>query len=176
MTNERGEIRLCNLVATKAHSQFAVALDNLCKSLALYGHPQPSIIYTDNMLDKQFLEKSFPSLRNGVVPVDKYNHLESFAIPDNICIFVKNTVTSINDAMSTILDDLSETNDDQMVVVGFDTEWNVERSDMGRIIHRGGTAIVQIAYAERIYILQVCDFTFSLPHSQLTYDIRSQIW
>src|SRR5258705_12323051 len=109
MTNERGEIRLCNLVATKAHSQFAMALDNLRKSLALYGHPQPSIIYTDNMLDKQFLEKSFPSLRNGVVPVEKYNHLESFFIPDNICIFVKNTVTSINDAMSTILDDLSET-------------------------------------------------------------------
>lgn len=101
MTNERGEIRLCNLVATKAHSQFAMALDNLRESLALYGHPQPSIIYTDNMLDKQFLEKSFPSLRNGVVSIDKYNHLESFAIPDNICIFVKNTVTSINDAMST---------------------------------------------------------------------------
>jgi hypothetical protein len=155
VTNERGEIQSCNLVATKAHSQFTAALNNMRESLQLYGHNQPSIFYTDNMSDKMFLETSFPSLRENVVPIDKFSHLEPFRIPDGVHIRVKNTASSINDAISTILDDLSDTDNNQMVVVGFDTEWNVERSDTGRIVHRGGTATVQIAYADRIYVLQV---------------------
>jgi len=81
VTNERNEIRVCNFVATKSHSQFELALKNVRDSLSLYGHPQPALIYTDNMSDKQFLEDCFPSLCQDVTPVEKYGHLDELVIP-----------------------------------------------------------------------------------------------
>src|SRR6266516_5264262 len=76
VTNEKGEIRVCALVATKSHSQFEIALKSMQESLHLYGHSQPAIFYPDNMADKQFLEASFPSLREDIIPVEKYAHLD----------------------------------------------------------------------------------------------------
>ena len=61
-TNENSEIRCCNLVATKAHSQYELTLICVRNSLDLYSLSQPLLAYTDNMSDKGFLEKSFPSL------------------------------------------------------------------------------------------------------------------
>jgi hypothetical protein len=104
--NERNEICACNFVATKSHSQFEMALKDVNNSLKLYGHPQPSLFYTDNISDKKFLEDCFPSLRRGVTPVEKHGHLEEFIIPSNIPILVKNNTNAINDAMRTILDDI----------------------------------------------------------------------
>ena len=49
-------------MAMKSHLQFELALTNIWGLLNLYGHPQPALIYTYNMLDKQFLEDCFPSL------------------------------------------------------------------------------------------------------------------
>ena len=77
-TNENSEIRCCNLVVTKAHSQYELALIHVRNSLELYGLSQPLLAYTDNMSDKGFLEKSFPSLRIGVIPVEKYGDLEEY--------------------------------------------------------------------------------------------------
>src|SRR6201996_1547880 len=56
MTNERGELRICDLVATKTHSQIEQHLMQLNRSLSLYGHSQPQIIFTDNMADKPLLQ------------------------------------------------------------------------------------------------------------------------
>lgn len=156
LTNERNEIRVCNFVATKSHSQFELALKEVRSSLTLYGHPQPSLIYTDNMADKKFLEECFPSLRQGITPVEKYGHLEELIIPSSITILVKNNSNAINDAMRTILDDVPQ--DDGSIVVGFDSEWNVDVSAQGRVIRRGRTAIIQIAYKNRIYVLQVINY------------------
>jgi hypothetical protein len=55
VTNEKGEIRVCNLVATKSYSQFELALNRMRESLERYGHDQPAIFYPDNMSDKGFL-------------------------------------------------------------------------------------------------------------------------
>ena len=156
LTNEKNEIRVCNFVATKSHSQFELALTNVWGSLDLYGHPQPALIYTDNMSDKQFLEDCFPSLRQNITPVEKYGHLDELMVPPDITILVKNNTHSINDAMHTILDDVPE--DEGFIVIGFDSEWNVEVSPQGKVIQRGKTAIIQVAYVNRIYILQVIQF------------------
>ena len=153
VTNEKNEIRVCNFVATKSHSQFEMALKDVNNSLNLYGHPQPSLFYTDNISDKKFLEDCFPSLHRGVTPVEKHGHLEEFIIPPDVPIFVKNNPNAINDAMRTILDDIPQ--DQGSIVVGFDSEWNVDVSAQGRVTRRGRTAIIQIAYENRIYILQV---------------------
>ena len=153
VTNERNEIRVCNFVATKSHSQFEMALKDVNNSLKLYGHSQPSLFYTDNISDKKFLEDCFPSLRQGVTPVEKHGHLDEFIIPSNVSILIKNNTNAINDAMRTILDDIPL--DQGSIVVGFDSEWNVDVSAQGRVTRRGRTAIIQIAYKNCIYVLQV---------------------
>ena len=154
-TNENSEIRCCNLVVTKAHSQYELALIRVRNSLELYGLSQPLLAYTDNMSDKGFLEKSFPSLRTGVIPVEKYGDLEEYCLPVNVEIIVKSESSSINAAMETILDDVPSDDPDAQIIVGFDSEWNIEVSVGGRVHERGHTSIIQIAYKNRVYILQV---------------------
>ncbi|EKM74532.1 hypothetical protein AGABI1DRAFT_95562 [Agaricus bisporus var. burnettii JB137-S8] len=153
VTNEKGEIRICNFVATKSHSQFETALTRMWRSLEQYGHSQPVLFYTDNMANKQFLENSFPSLRNDVIPIEEYSHLQPLVIPSEIRIMPMDTVQSINHAISTILDDVPVDNGE--IAVGFDLEWNVELSPQGFVRCAGKTAVIQIAYKSRIYILQV---------------------
>lgn len=154
VTNEIGEIRLCVLVATKSHSAFEYALIQVRESLRLYGHPQPELFYTDNMSDRNLLESAFPSLREGVTPVEKYANLPPFSIPDDVCVNVYQTRSAIDAALSSVVDDIPS--DDSMpdLVIGLDMEWNVETTDIGAFI-RGEIAVLQIAYAGNIYILQV---------------------
>src|SRR6267378_7381117 len=128
MTNEKGEIRICALVATKSHSQFELALTRMRESLLLYGHTLPTVIYTDNIAsDKACLETAFPSLLCDVVPVEKYDFLEPLTLPSNIIVTVKDNPDAIDDAIRTILDSLLS-NGSGSIAVGFDTEWNVETS------------------------------------------------
>jgi hypothetical protein len=154
ITNEKGQIRVCNLVATKSHSQFELALNRMRESLLRYDHDQPQIFYTDNMADKDFLERCFPSLRESVISVEKYAHLDALEIPDNISVTVLQNAGAIDEVFRAILHDLPD-NEDQQLVLFLDSEWNVEISDRGYVTGRGATAILQIAYKERIYIIQV---------------------
>ncbi|KAF8237933.1 hypothetical protein L208DRAFT_1506381, partial [Tricholoma matsutake] len=125
MTNEKGEIRICNLIATKSHSQFELALQEMRRSLELYGHDQPSVFYTDNMANKEFLKKCFPSLQRDVVPIEKHSNLEPLSIPDHFQISVKQSATMINDAMRVLLDLLPDNDAPGTLVIGLDAEWNV---------------------------------------------------
>lgn len=160
MTNGKGEIRVFILVPTKAHSQFELAFTQVRESLQLYGHSQPQLIYTDNMADKHFLEKCFPSLLEDLVPVEKYSSLPILEIPDDVVVHVRKSISSIDDAMRTILDSLSTDGAPGTVVIGFDSEWNVDVSSHGHVQGRGETAIIQIAYERRVYVLQVDTFFF----------------
>ncbi|KAF8867530.1 hypothetical protein CPB84DRAFT_1859325 [Gymnopilus junonius] len=158
VTNEKGEICTCNLVATKAQLQYELALTHMHQSLSLYGHMHPLTFYTDNMADKPFLECCFPSLQNDVVPKEKYGDLKPFDIP-HIEILPKDSVLSINNAVHSILDDVPQ--DEGYLVIGFDLEWNVNPSGL-----RSKTAIIQIAYQNRVYILQISEMIRKgeLPH------------
>lgn len=125
------------------------------QSLELYGHSQPQLFYTDNMADKAFLEKCFPSLREDLVPVEKHSDLEPLSIPDDFQISVKKSATAIDDAMRTILEQLPDDESSESLVIGIDAEWNVEQSERGYVTGRGQTAVLQIAYKKQIYIMQV---------------------
>ncbi|KAJ7246127.1 hypothetical protein B0H12DRAFT_1235640 [Mycena haematopus] len=155
VTNHKGEIRVCNLVATKSHSQFELALTRMRHSLEIYGHSQPILFYTDNMGDKDFLERCFPSLRQGVVPVEKYSHLPALEIPGDIGVCVLKSLHEIDEAMRTILMDIPEDDNTRKITIFVDSEWNVETSQHGYVTGRGQTAILQIAYKNMIYILQL---------------------
>ena len=158
VTNKNGKIRTCCLVATKSHSQFEMALKELSNSLSLYGLKQPIIFFTDNMADRQLLMRVFPSLSAYSTPIEKYQHLPVFAIPVNIEPRICKAVSSINAAIDTILDDLSPQGNNTLVV-GFDTEWNVQTGPNDRVVGSGSTAIIQIAYKSQIWIFQVRYFT-----------------
>ncbi|KAG6835921.1 hypothetical protein H0H93_013330 [Arthromyces matolae] len=154
ITNEKGEIRGCNLVTNKTHSQYEPALIGIGESLDRYGHEQPELFYTDSMVDKEFLEKCFPSLKKDVVPIEKHSHLNELQIPDKIEISIKQSSTAIDDAMRTIIESLPD-DETGSVVIGLDAEWNVEVSQHGYVTGRGQTAILQIAHGTNIFILQV---------------------
>ncbi len=112
------------------------------------------------MSDKLFLENAFPSLRKNVIPVEKYAELEPLDLNESgFEIFLKDSTQSINDAIATILDDVPP--DDGFIAVGFDSEWNVELSPQGFVVHTGKTAIIQIAHKRQVYVLQASIQVFS---------------
>ncbi len=126
----------------------------MAESLDLYGHNQPQLFYTDNMADKSFLESSFPSLRNGVIPIEKYGDLEPFVLPSDVHILIRRDKPAINAALSTLIEHIPAEESDPELVIGYDCEWNCTLSDNGRQ-ERGEIAIIQIAFEKRVYILQV---------------------
>ena len=159
VTNQKAEIRVCDLVATKSHTQFELALKRMKESLKLYGHLQPKIFYTDNVWgDKQFLEESFESLRQDVVPVEKYSHLEALEIPQDIQVISKNSAAGIADVARIIIDSLPD-DDDSTITIGFDSERNVTfhlaPSDKGKGREQADTAVVTIGHNKHVYILQI---------------------
>ncbi|XP_006457870.1 hypothetical protein AGABI2DRAFT_215844 [Agaricus bisporus var. bisporus H97] len=173
LTNDFGEIRVCTLVATKSHEQFRAALENMKTSLVTYGHKPPSLFYTDNMADKQFLEEVFPSLREDVTPVEKHAHLPIFTIPESpeVLIHVKQATAAIDQAARTILDTIPIVDGglSGQIVVGLDIEWNAEVQPYGGVVRERTAAVVQIACGNVIYILQVGDL---LAAQQLPYQLR----
>ena len=106
------------------------------------------------MADKQFLEASFPSLQEDVVPVEKYAHLNALVLDAQIV--VKHSAQAINDIALSILDSIPD-GENSTIAVGFDTEWNVDLSQQQRGAGQRATAIIQLAYGKQVYILQVCE-------------------
>ena len=152
VTNEWGQARVVALVATKAHSQFEIALKQMSKSLTLYGHCQPELMYTDDMKDKGFLEMCIESLKKDIHPIDKYSSLPIFTLSGKAALVVKSTGTQIQQALGTIIEDAANSNS-KPIVVGFDVKWNVDLTP-GQF-HIGKPAVIAIAYGSRIYILQI---------------------
>ncbi|KAF7324049.1 3'-5' exonuclease domain-containing protein [Mycena kentingensis (nom. inval.)] len=153
VTNEKGEILVCVFVATKSHSQYEDALRKLAHDLVVYGHNLPEVFYTDNMVDKPMLEKLFASLREGVSPVEKHSNLPMFIDPP--CVEnpdVLDSETSINNVCRSIL---SEVPENGTLVVGFDSEWNLEVAPYGAVTGRGPPAVIQIAFKDRVYVFQI---------------------
>jgi hypothetical protein len=154
VTNQIGQIRVLAFVATKSHTEFESALINMRNSLKMYGHSQPKVFYTDNpAADKQFLESTFESLTEDVVPVERYPTLKPFSLPDGVRISIHSTKSSMEGACARITDDLDPMDESIYLKLALDGEYNV------RMVHGGGpepTSIIQIAYKNWIDNFQVC--------------------
>ncbi|KAE9398130.1 hypothetical protein BT96DRAFT_883255, partial [Gymnopus androsaceus JB14] len=175
VTNDKGEIRVCNFVATKSHSQFTDSLKRMRESLELYGHEQPQVFYTDNMADKAMLEECFPSLLESVNPVEKYSQLPLFKIPAEVSVHTLDLSSAMDNALQAIMSDLPVLGG--YLVVGFDSEWNVDVSGDGRVRGRGPTAVIQIALQDKILILKIGEQLASrnLPQQLLMFLRESRI-
>lgn len=56
---------------SKANDGWAPVLQGILPSLRDYGHPEPKVVFTDNIRgDKDQLRAIFPSLSVGVTPVE----------------------------------------------------------------------------------------------------------
>jgi len=141
------------MVATKAHAQSEYALKQMLESLKMYGHDEPWTFYTDNISDKAFLKKFFPSLKLCITPIDKFSELPEFKIPTHIQIFKKSSVSQIEIALATIQELLVELPESENLTIGFDLEWNVDITP-GKGRH-GKTAVAMIAHDNIIYLLQI---------------------
>ncbi|KAF7290249.1 3'-5' exonuclease domain-containing protein [Mycena indigotica] len=175
VTNEKGEIVVCVFVATKSHSQFDDALQRLAHDLEFYGHCLPEVFYTDNMVDKAMLERIFLSLLEAVIPVEKYSHLPLFDTPSFVCNpIVLDSETSINNTIQAILEDVPDHGE---IVVGFNSEWNVDMTQYGRFNGNSPPAVIQIAYREAVYILQVGEMLSraSLPNQLVNFLCHAQV-
>ncbi|EDR15529.1 uncharacterized protein LACBIDRAFT_321428 [Laccaria bicolor S238N-H82] len=157
MTNEFGEIRICDLVPTKAHSQFDIALTRMNHSIKLFGLEPPRIIFTDNLADKPMLERHFPSLKEGVRPVNSLGDLPVLQLPSGCIPKVFQTATQINSAILSFIDTFSHLDGDKLVV-GLDTEWD-------------------IAYGNEVWIFQLSEHIAngSFPAQLSTFLANSQI-
>ncbi|KAG6856426.1 hypothetical protein H0H87_004552 [Tephrocybe sp. NHM501043] len=104
---------------------------------------------------------------NDVVAVEKYSHLPAVSLPASRPI-VLNSATEINNVIRGILDDVPVSGH---IVVGFDSEWNIDTSAMGNVVARGPPAVIQIAYMEKIYVLQIGEMLSrkQLPHELLNF-------
>ena len=77
------------------------------ESLKLYGLEETEPFYTDNISDKGFLEKCFPSLLKEVQPVDKYAKYPVYPIPDSVSIHIKSNASQFQVALACIHEKLS---------------------------------------------------------------------
>ncbi|BGP42409.1 hypothetical protein JCM10449v2_006414 [Rhodotorula kratochvilovae] len=152
VTNEYGEIKQCALVPTKAHDQFAPALAAINTHLKLYGNAQPTLFYTDNVRgDAGVLRHAFPSLTHNLAPPinsSPYAHLPAFTCPATIVVL--SSLATAQDALAMLLRESAEGE-----IVGFDAEWNVQQDDFGRVQRGLTVAIVQIAWRDRVFIIQL---------------------
>ncbi|KAJ6535246.1 ribonuclease H-like domain-containing protein [Mycena vulgaris] len=173
VTNEFGEARVLAFVATSSHTEFKSALQKVKTNLDLYGLPQPEVMFTDNpAADKQFLERVFPSLTKNVVPVEKYEGMEAFVLPEDVAIQVSRDAAGIENVIARIMHDINIHDASDRLVVGFDAEWNVDTSPT----HVSQpTAIIQVAYKGWVDILQIGHFNGKLPAALISFLSNDQI-
>jgi hypothetical protein len=138
------------LTPTKAHDQFMPALGLISKSLKLYRHGEIEAIYTDSLSDKTVLEKIFLPLLKDVIPVSDNSDLPLCQIPDSYTILTLSSIYQINARLNELMNSLEGPLTTELHV-GFDMEWSVDTISgiQGRV------AVIQIAYEEHIYLIQV---------------------
>ncbi|GAA6034100.1 hypothetical protein JCM8097_000695 [Rhodosporidiobolus ruineniae] len=176
ITNEYGEIKQCSLVPTKAHDQFVPAVESMRHHLVQYGHNEPFILYTDNPRgDAAALRAALPSLLRGVAPsLDSslYAHLPPFPPVEPAKIVVLETLERAHRTIGLVLEEAQGT------TIGFDIEWNVREDARGGMQREGGTAVVQLAVGDTVYLVQLARIrrlSSSLPRSLLDLILSSSI-
>ena len=174
VTNEKGEVRILALVATKSHSQFEIALKRMSESLRIYGHCQPRLFYTDDLKDKGFLERTLQSLLEGVQPIEKFSNLPLLTLPAKWTITTRSSAAQIQQVLGTIQEDAANANTTPLVV-GLDVEWNVNMVPGHST--QGKPAVVAIAYQTQVYILPIAEFVNqgSLPFALKNFLLNPNI-
>jgi hypothetical protein len=147
--NQYSEIRSMNFTPSKKHDDWAPILSAMLPSLTNFGHPQPRVIFTDNVrADKAKLLSVFPSLSANVTPVPRSDAFDELVVPSSWNKVELPTAHQVNLRFSTIMSHHSPTSP---IVVAFGIQWPIDpvTGNEGRI------SLIEIAYQETVYLIKV---------------------
>jgi len=153
MMNNYGELRLHNLVATKSLQPLVGSIKNMLNSLQRYGHPQPELLFVDDVRGEgNFFTKNIPSLTKNVQPLslDPYPHLEEYQLPSNVKIVVANTLNQCSQYLDAHIIDCLDSATEDRIVIGLDCEWCYDQ-----FLGSGKVALCQIAREDIVIIIQL---------------------
>jgi hypothetical protein len=119
ITNEYGQIRICDLVLTKQQSQYSIALTKMLESSRQNGLEEPQVVFTDNMADKPMLKDHLPSLLKEIHPAGLDKPLLN--LPENVVVEVCKSASRINDVVLGLIGSLANA-EGATLTVGLDTE------------------------------------------------------
>ncbi|KAG2211306.1 hypothetical protein INT45_003588, partial [Circinella minor] len=153
--NEYEEIRLQFLVPTKSLSHLQYGFDKLREAYELYGHKQPEIFFTDNVIgDQGFLKSVFPSLLKDVIPVSEPVPIEPLNIPSYPLLqipkdeVVISCISQYQDIDINLDEFIKKINNQSMQVIGLDCEWPVNQ----RTKRQGKLSTIQIAGHDTVLV------------------------
>ncbi|KAG2219719.1 hypothetical protein INT45_006051, partial [Circinella minor] len=153
--NEYEEIRLQFLVPTKSLSHLQYGFDKLREAYELYGHEQPEIFFTDNVIgDQGFLKSVFPSLLKDVIPVSEPATIEPLNIPSYPLLqipkdeVVIRCISQYQDIDINLDEFIKKINNQSMQVIGLDCEWPVNQ----RTKRQGKFSTIQIAGHDTVLV------------------------
>ena len=166
IVNEYGEIRILNFTATKSQDALRPSFIAARESMKMFGHPPIEIMYTDNVADAPFLQECFPSLLEGVHPINPYSELPPLCIPTSIQPTLARTQEEIHNVMLCLFSDGSDIPE---VNVAMDMEWSVSLNEYTRTVQSTGTVdVISLAFDNKVYILHITPFLQcdppKLPH------------
>ncbi|KAK2467195.1 hypothetical protein APHAL10511_000744 [Amanita phalloides] len=122
--NKYVEIHTMTLTPTKGHSQFMPALATIPHSLRDYGHEDIELVFTDNVCtDKIELERVFPSLSQGVMPIP-VSSMECLKVPVEWSTTILKSAYQILTQLNIILQELETLPAEQFIDIAMDMECN----------------------------------------------------
>ncbi|KAF8419486.1 hypothetical protein L210DRAFT_3766619 [Boletus edulis BED1] len=171
--NEYSEIHGMTFTPSKGHDGWAPVLQAILPSLREYGHPEPKVIFTDNVrADKDKLLSIFPSLSMGVTPVERLASLKPLTFPSDWEVIHLTNTHQVNLRFNIIM---SHHSDSSPVIVGFTMYWPINTSSGVS----GPVALLAFTYQKIVYLVQTIHFLqdghLSLPHA-LTAFLQSSAY
>jgi hypothetical protein len=176
------------LTLTKAHEEHSGPLARIAKSMKLYGHDSPAVLYSDDPVkvmpvfhyflgiiiycgskDKPLLYAAFPSLFGNLTPIAAAYGLTALELPPTMTVSWLGTFNLTESTLASIMASVDQ--DPQTAhCASFDAEWNISR--------RIGVSIIQLVLHSNpnvIYIIPVC-LVRKLLKMFIHYIIGLQIW
>ncbi|KAG1732182.1 uncharacterized protein EDB91DRAFT_1251822 [Suillus paluster] len=165
--NEYSEICGMTFTPSKAHDGWAPVLQAILPSLRDYGHPEPKVVFTDNIrADRDKLLSIFPSLSISVTPVEPIAALTALVLPSDWEIVHLTNTHQINLRFNLIMNQHTEASP---VATAFGMQWPVDT----RTGVFGRVALLEFAYQKVVYLIQTVHFMWdgliSLPHGLTTF-------
>lgn len=177
VTNEYEEIVHQVLVPSKSLLYLKHSLEKMKEAYDLYGHEMPVAFFTDNVQsDKRFLEGIFDSLKVIEKPPQQAtgsSESRSFlTLPSDIEMrYVNRDIGRIVETMKSLSDKLEvERNAGKPLVIGLDTEWNVDDDPQHDQVD-----LIQIAHGNTIDILHIDRSWNTLSEELVNLLVKSDI-
>lgn len=156
LLNEVEQIRYQVFTPTKSLDHVRDGLKAMVKSLEEHGHAQPIMGFSDNpQSDSRIFMECISSLAKNIKPVqiNEFSNLHRLTLPSDVDVHACYSEQEIQTACGSILEQLSDSDHNAEVHLGFDMEWEFSTGPSAAGPRK--TALVQIALWNTVYLFQV---------------------